>query len=69
MNDILIINYFFGDIRVPTARMVEDVCEELKKKKLILKFIVQNLIIKILNTKKSKKNLKLVQLKFLISNF
>ncbi len=33
MSKILIINYFFGDDRVPTARMVNDICLELKKKK------------------------------------
>ena len=37
MSKILIINYFFGDDRVPTARMVNDICLEFKKKKINFK--------------------------------
>ncbi len=37
MSKVLIINYFFGDDRVPTARMVNDICLELKKNKIDFK--------------------------------
>ena len=32
MTKLLIINYFFGDARIPTGRMVNDICEQLKNK-------------------------------------
>lgn len=37
MTKLLIINYFFGDERVPTGRMVNDICEQLKNKNIKFK--------------------------------
>ena len=52
MTKILIINYFFGDERVPTGRMVNDICDQLKNKNIKFKVFSSGNKYKNIDTKK-----------------
>lgn len=64
LKNILIINYFFGDNRVPTARMVSDVCEEFKKKNIKFNIFYSSQKYKNLNSKSIKKKNEVRSLSF-----
>ena len=64
MNNILIINYFFGDDRVPTARMVNDVAKELKKKNINFKIFCSKTNYKYLKNSHKKKLFEINSIKF-----
>lgn len=64
MNNLLIINYFFGDDRVPTARMVNDVAKELKKKNINFKIFCSKTNYKYLKNNHKKKLFEINPIKF-----
>ena len=51
MQEVLLVNFYFGDDRVPTSRMVNDVYKLLKKKRIKVKIFCSNLKYKNLNKK------------------
>ena len=55
MNDILIVNFYFGDSRIPTSRMAKDVVDYLEKKKINLKIFTSNSFYKNLRNQNYKK--------------
>lgn len=64
MNNLLIINYFFGDDRVPTARMVNDVAKELKKRKINFKVFCSKTNYNYLKNSSKKKLFEINSIKF-----
>lgn len=49
MNEIIVVNYFYGDNRIPTARMVGDLCEIFYSKKISFRVLSSKSLYKKLN--------------------